>query len=595
MNKTLMKKNEFELLKTIKKYPQKNQRFLSNELSWSLGKTNKYLSYLKDNKFVDKENQITEEGISALEPYKVKNAIVLAAGMSTRFAPVSYEVPKSLIKVDGEIMIERIIRQLREKGIEEIVVVVGYLMNKFLYLREKCGVKLVVNHEFRIKNTHSSIYAAQKYLDSTYIICADNFFKENVFEEYEYQAFYGAKYIKELNYERGFFVDSNNLIINTRKPAYDQLVMWGHAYFSPEFTSKFLPLLNSYYGRQGVENYYWETIYIENLNVLKMYVKIYNNNEIYEFDSIAELKEYDPNYIKHNSIELVNNICNVLNCTADDITNVEKLDGGLSNNIFKFKCKDRWYVYRIPGEHATKLIDRNRESICTNLAKELDVDNTLIYIDPIKGWKLSYYIDNAVEFDPNNNEHVILFAECLKKLHNASNLRKSGYEFNYYKKGIELLEGEGKNIEPSLRELIYDYSTKAKYLNNLIEKDGWGTYLSHNDVYEPNMLVANNRLTLIDWEFSGDNDPGYDIAKLFSLGEFDLVEAKRKLSYYFGKEPTNRELRHLFACVSVNYFYWVVWSSYMNSNGHDYQLWFLKWNDKFLQYYDLVQKMKVED
>ena len=56
---------------------------------------------------------------------KVDNAIILAAGVSSRFAPISYERPKALIEVKGEVLIERQIRQLKEAGIPEIYVVTG--------------------------------------------------------------------------------------------------------------------------------------------------------------------------------------------------------------------------------------------------------------------------------------------------------------------------------------------------------------------------------------------------------------------------------------------------------------------------------------
>ena len=69
--------------------------------------------------------------------YKVDNAVIMAAGTSSRFAPLSYELPKALIEVRGEVLIERQIRQLKEAGVPEIVVVTGYRAEDFSYLRDK--------------------------------------------------------------------------------------------------------------------------------------------------------------------------------------------------------------------------------------------------------------------------------------------------------------------------------------------------------------------------------------------------------------------------------------------------------------------------
>ena len=104
-----------------------------------------------------------------LEEHKIDNAIILAAGMSTRFVPLSYEQPKGLLKVKGEVLVERQICQLREKGIQEVVIVVGYMKEKFQYLVDKYGVILVESKEYEKKNNHSSVYAAKRYLKNTII------------------------------------------------------------------------------------------------------------------------------------------------------------------------------------------------------------------------------------------------------------------------------------------------------------------------------------------------------------------------------------------------------------------------------------------
>ena len=86
---------------------------------------------------------------------KINNAIIMAAGVSSRFAPLSYEKPKALITVNGEVLIERQIRQLREVGINEIVVVVGHKKEQFYYLKEKFGVIIVENPEYNTRNNNA--------------------------------------------------------------------------------------------------------------------------------------------------------------------------------------------------------------------------------------------------------------------------------------------------------------------------------------------------------------------------------------------------------------------------------------------------------
>ena len=93
-------------------------------------------------------NQQYEE----LKSYKVENAVILAAGLSKRFLPISEYCPKGLTKVKGEILIERQIRQLQEAGIKEIYVVVGYKKELFFYLKDKFNVIIVENNEYDTKD-----------------------------------------------------------------------------------------------------------------------------------------------------------------------------------------------------------------------------------------------------------------------------------------------------------------------------------------------------------------------------------------------------------------------------------------------------------
>lgn len=90
-----------------------------------------------------KNGTISENELLALRPYKVDNAIIMAAGLASRFAPMSFEKPKGLLNVKGEVLIERQIRQLKEAGVKDITVVVGYMKELFYYLKAKFDVEIM--------------------------------------------------------------------------------------------------------------------------------------------------------------------------------------------------------------------------------------------------------------------------------------------------------------------------------------------------------------------------------------------------------------------------------------------------------------------
>ncbi len=127
----------------------------------SLGRVNTATRECEAAGYID-ERAITDAGREALEPYRVTGAVIMAAGLSSRFAPISYERPKGTLKVRGEILVERQIRQLHEAGITNIALVVGYKKEYFFYLADKYGVDIVVNREYATRNNNGSLWRRQE-------------------------------------------------------------------------------------------------------------------------------------------------------------------------------------------------------------------------------------------------------------------------------------------------------------------------------------------------------------------------------------------------------------------------------------------------
>lgn len=585
----MLTKKEFLVLRYIcEAHGTVTQRLIADETDISLGSVNAIVNTLLQRGYINDHYQITESGMQAMEPYRVDNAIILAAGMSTRFVPVSYELPKGLISVKGDVLVERLIEQLQEAGVREIVLVVGYMMDKFFYLRDKYGVKLVVNNEYATKNTHSSIYAARDYLGNTYICCSDNYYPKNMFHAYEYRAFYCSIYLPGISHvERAFTFDSDGLVIDTNKPSHDQWIMYGHAYYDKEFTRLFKPILKSYYGRPGIEYMYWETIYAENVKELPMYVQMCSDSDILEFDSMEELKAFDPDFISHNRVQVFENICNTLSCSPSDIKDIEIITKGLNNRSFKFRCKDSFYVYRHPGVNASNVIDRKKEAISLRTAKELEIDETLIHVDEQNGWKISKFVEATAEFDFSDKTHIAMLAQSLKKLH-ASNT-KVGFCFDYAAEAKSLIEYE-KRVDSIAYRNLREEEEKMEPIMRLIAQDSWQVSLCHNDIYEPNLLVEGDKLHLIDWEFAGDADIGYDICKLFSVHNPKYEEIDQYLFYYYGRPTTDAEKLHLMACAAVIYYYWYVWGVYAGKNGEAVAAYLMQWHDKMYHFRSEVLK-----
>ena len=190
----LITKNEFAVLAALEREPGTSQRAIAARKAMSLGSVNAAYKALVDKGLVV-DGALSDAGFEALAPFKVDNAIILAAGLSSRFAPISYEKPKGLLHVRGEILIERQIRQLQESGIDDITVVAGYKKEYFFYLASKFGVRIKVNPQYATRNNSYTLWLVRDRLDNTYVCSSDDYFEENPFEHYVYEAYYATQYV----------------------------------------------------------------------------------------------------------------------------------------------------------------------------------------------------------------------------------------------------------------------------------------------------------------------------------------------------------------------------------------------------------------
>lgn len=239
------------------------------------------------------------------QPFSIDNAIILAAGYSSRLAPLSDICPKALLPVRGEILIERQIRQLLEAGVPKIYVVVGYKKDKFAYLSEKFPVTLIENPEYNIRNNHSSIFAAKKYLRNSYICSADNYFPVNPFSAQEQYPYYSALYAQGPTEEYCLTTDSHGRITEVQIGGADSWYMLGHVCVNEAFSRTFLPLLEKAYPLDETKPLLWEHIYMKHLDKLCLYQKNYFSDDILEFDTIKDLQAFDNFYSNHTAEELL--------------------------------------------------------------------------------------------------------------------------------------------------------------------------------------------------------------------------------------------------------------------------------------------------
>ncbi|MEG2200707.1 MAG: NTP transferase domain-containing protein [Raoultibacter sp.] len=587
---------EFEFLHALMLYGDNRQRKLAAETGLSLGSVNAAKKNLEKNGFIE-NGKITLSGCKMLDRYRVKNAIVMAAGLSSRFAPISYEKPKGLFRVRGEVLIERQIRQLQEAGISDITVVVGYKKEHFFYLEDELGVQIAVNSEFAFRNNNSSLMAVSEKLGNTYICSSDDYFTENPFEQYVFQPYYAAEYREGSTAEWCLTTGSGGRIVGVEVGGRDSLVMIGHAYFDHAFSQLFVKVLTDEYALPLTADKLWEELYVDHIKEFNMVVRPYDPGIIYEFDTLDELRKFDPEFLSNVDSEIFNNIATTLHCDKKDICNIFPLKQGLTNLSCHFSVNDSEYVYRHPGVGTEKIINRHGEVAAQKVAKELGLDETFIYEDPEKGWKISHFIPNCRQLDPKNTNQVQRAMQMARKLHGEKVSLDQRFDFFLESKHYEELLGDEGSIDVTG---FYELARKAERLKSLADGDRAPVCLTHNDFFMLNFLIdERDKMYLIDWEYAGMSDYASDFGTFVVCCQLSEQEARQALSFYFGQEPTFADVRHNFAYVGLAGWCWYVWALFKEAEGelvgewlYIYYSYAKEYIDKALALYDCDERVK---
>lgn len=217
-------------------------------------------------------------------------AILLAAGMGTRLRPLTLTTPKSLTCVNGQPMLERQIEFLNERGINEIIIVTGYLKEKFEYLKEKYNVKIVYNDKFDKYNNIYTMYLVREYLNDCYVIDADVYLNKNFIDENINVSTYFSAYKTNFKNEWILQYDENNKVKDIKIGNGEGFILSGISYWSKSDGKKIIKNLEKVVNNNGFEDLYWDNIVKSNISDLDVYIRKIQSDDCYEIDSLEDLK-----------------------------------------------------------------------------------------------------------------------------------------------------------------------------------------------------------------------------------------------------------------------------------------------------------------
>jgi len=505
---------------------------------------------------------------------QIKQAIILGAGERKCF-----DKPVGFLEIEDSTVIERLITLLNVNGIEDITIVTGYKKEHYEELAKKKNLNLAFNEKFKWTGTMHSLALAKEYIKGDFILIeSDMVFEERAIsnlidnanrncmlvtnesgsgdeafvEIRQEKIFKISKDVHQLNKIDGEFIGISKISLDAFKRMLEDFSENSNPYLNYEYVM--LNIINEFnIGYEKIDNLVWSE-----LDKKEQYDNL--RHVIYPKLQRKEL-QLRKQYVKEV-------LSKILNIDIESIGKVEQL-GGLTNKNYRAKVEHQDLVVRIAGNG--QFMDRKNEKINSTIAYKLGLDCKAIYFNDETGTKICEFITDAETLNPataKREHNMELMAGALRTLHAGKDMFSK--DFDPFKDALyyesEVIKANGKVFEGynELKEKFLPLKDELKELGMVYTP-------CHLDALPENFIKSGeDRIYLIDWEFSGNYDKLWDVASV--CVECELSEDEQELFFnkYFGRAPLEAERRRVQIHKIIQDMCWCMWAAAKVAKGDDY-------------------------
>ena len=491
------------------------------------------------------------------------------------------DIPFPLLPFDdNQCLIDRTLMLLAEVGISQVYLVVGYRSELFeKYCSEQVQLVKAPNYEF--SSSMASLATVRDYVKEDFILIeGDTFFEKKALEHL-------AK-VK----------DGNCLVATEESGSGDECYIESKSGFITKITKDRHRICRIEGELIGVSRISYDT-YSRMLNLWDKSSNSYLNYEYVLMDvttplerpfifqknliwgdvdcpeDFKRLKEItyrtlrrkeDP-FDKENLLKHLSDIF-----PGEDVGTAEIIQiGGMSNKNFRVNYKGKSYVLRVPGNGSDGMVERSNEEFNAIEGCKMGVNPEIRYFNAKTGVKLADYVHNAETLNSatiQRHDNLRKIAEIYHRIHDAHIRLKN--EFNLFQE----IEKYDKLIE-KVGAKMYDgwlaFKPKVMSLESYLNAIGIELTPCHDDAVPENFIKAEDgTIYLIDWEYSGMNDPMADFAALFLESNFpEETEDYFLNKYYSGVIPDN--IRERILCYKILWdTLWAQWTVIKEACGDDF-------------------------
>lgn len=585
-----MNKQEGDILEALHAEPYINQRVLANLSGHSLGIVNRSLKQLLKEGYIDEEVQLTSKAKREFSQKAPKRAVILAAGFGMRMVPINLESPKAFLQVNGEYLIERLIRQLHEVGIHEIYVVVGFMKEQFEYLIDEFGVELVINTEYAGKNNLHSMKLVADHLANAYIVPCDIWCDKNPFHTTELYSWYMVSDL--VDEESDVRVNRKMELVRAGQTAGNAMI--GISYLIAEDAAVVAKQIGVLCTKNQYDDSFWEeALYKKDRMIVA--ARVVHASDAVEINTYEQLRDLDSDseQLKSDAIAV---IAEQLQADPKEIVEISVLKKGMTNRSFLFSCKGKKYIMRIPGEGTSQLISRKQEADVYRAISGKGICDDPIYINPANGYKITAFLEGVRPCDPLNVSDLKKCMKLLKKFHQMA--LTVDHEFDIFKQMAfyESLWDGAPSIYRDYRKTKENVLSLKSYIEAHAEKK----VLTHIDAVPDNFLFCigadGEQLQLTDWEYAGMQDPHVDIAMFCIYSLYNKRQVDRLISIYFDGACPNETRIKIYCYIAACGLLWSNWCEYKRSLGVEFGEYSLRQYRFAKEYYRIAsEEIRMQD
>ena len=248
---------------------------------------------------------------------------------------------------------------------------------------------------------------------------------------------------------------------------------------------------------------------------------------------------------------------------------IKRLGGGLTNVCYKVTTGGAAYVLRLAGEGTSDYIDRAAEKHNAQVAAEAGVNADVVYFDATDGTMVTRFVEgvsmNAGDGFGRDSGAPVRAARALKRVHSLGRLFRSRFDvFAAIDGYLDLLRGWRTPVP----EDYYEVGRRARAVRLALEASPAALVPCHNDPWPGNLLDADGRIYLIDWEYSGMNDPLWDLADLSVEAEFGPEQDRTMMEAYYGAGLSPVLYSRLEVYKAMSDLHWSVWGFVQHAKGN---------------------------